>query len=69
MNRPPFFVSWIASGAPGKAVARGTRGEALRAWLLEARSGARARPLEAQLQRNPQGFSGSIGLVLAGAAP
>ena len=47
----------------------GVSAEALRAWLLEVRSGARARPVEAQLQRNPQGYSGSIGLALAGAAP
>lgn len=37
---------------------------ALRAWLSEARSGARARPVDAQLQRNPQGYTGSIGLTL-----
>lgn len=40
----------------------------LREWLAEARAGARARPLEAQLSRNAQGFSGNIVLSL-GAAP
>jgi general secretion pathway protein M len=39
---------------------------ALLAWLQEARSGARARPVEAQLQRGAQGFSGSIGVTLGG---
>ncbi len=36
----------------------------LREWLAEARAGARARPTEAQLSRNAQGFSGSIVLSL-----
>jgi general secretion pathway protein M len=42
--------------------------EALRAWLNEARSGARARPVEATLQRGPTGFTGSVTVSL-GAAP
>lgn len=42
--------------------------EALRAWLNEARSGARARPIEATLQRGPSGFTGSLSVTL-GAAP
>jgi general secretion pathway protein M len=36
----------------------------LREWLAEARAGARARPVEAQLTRNAQGFSGTIVLSL-----
>ncbi len=36
----------------------------LREWLAEARSGARARPVEAQLSRGAQGFNGSIVLSL-----
>ncbi len=39
----------------------------LRAWLTEARAGARARPVEAQLTRNAQGFSGSVVLSIGGA--
>lgn len=39
---------------------------ALRAWLVEARSGARARPVDAQLQRGAQGYTGSIGVTLGG---
>lgn len=46
----------------------GVSPEALRAWLVEARSGARARPVEATLQRGASGFTGSISLTL-GAAP
>lgn len=46
----------------------GVGSSALREWLSEVRSGARARPLEAQLTRGPQGFSGSVVLNL-GAAP
>ena len=42
--------------------------EALRAWLNEARSGARARPVEATLQRGPTGFTGSVTLTLGGAS-
>jgi general secretion pathway protein M len=43
----------------------------LRDWLAEARSGARARPLEATLQRSAAGFSGTlvVALVVAGSAP
>ena len=36
----------------------------LREWLTEARSGARARPVEAQLSRSAQGFNGSVVLTL-----
>ncbi len=45
----------------------GISSEALQAWLGEARSAARARPVEAQLQRGPKGFTGSIVLALSGA--
>ncbi len=40
----------------------------LRDWLAEARSGARARPVEASLSRAPLGYSGSLTVAL-GAAP
>jgi len=36
----------------------------LREWLTEARSGARARPVEAQLSRGAQGFNGSVVLTI-----
>ena len=63
-------------GAQGKLLLQGDRAtltltgvdpEALRNWLSEARSGARARPVEAQLQRGPTGYSGTLGLTLGGA--
>ncbi len=63
-------------GEAGKIAVRGERAvlsltnassEALRGWLVEARSAARARPLELQLQRSPQGYSGSVTVSLAGA--
>jgi general secretion pathway protein M len=40
--------------------------QALREWLLEVRSGARARVVEAQLIRAPNGFSGTVTMTLAG---
>ena len=45
----------------------GVSPDALRAWLIEARIGARARPIDAQLQRGPQGYGGTLGLTLGGA--
>lgn len=41
--------------------------DALRAWLGEARSAARARPVEASLSRVAQGYSGTLVLTLGGA--
>ncbi len=65
-------------GERGKLVIQGERAtltlntgvnpEALRAWLNEARNGARARPVEAQLQRGPLGYTGTIGVALGGAS-
>lgn len=46
----------------------GASPEALRGWLLEARSAARARPVEAQLTRAAQGYSGTL-IVLVGSPP
>ena len=40
--------------------------DALRAWLQEARSTARARPVEMQLMRNARGFSGTLVVSLGG---
>jgi general secretion pathway protein M len=44
----------------------GVSGEALRQWLAEARSAARARPVEAQLARAAQGFSGTLVVSFGG---
>jgi general secretion pathway protein M len=46
----------------------GIQGDALRGWLGEARSAARARPLEAQLVKAAAGYSGSITVSLGGAS-
>lgn len=40
--------------------------EALRGWLAEARSGARARPLEANLLRSGTGYSGTLVVAVGG---
>jgi general secretion pathway protein M len=42
----------------------GISGEALRDWLGEARSGARARAIDVQLTRNPQGYAGLVVVTL-----
>ena len=44
----------------------GASGSQLGAWLVEARSAARARVVEAQLTRGPQGYSGSVVVALGG---
>jgi general secretion pathway protein M len=44
----------------------GVDSEALLAWLVEARSAARARPTEASLTRAATGYSGTIVLTLGG---
>lgn len=46
----------------------GASAEALRGWLVEARSAARARPVEAQLTRGAQAYSGTL-VVQLGVAP
>ena len=46
----------------------GVQGDALRGWLGEARSAARARPIEAQLLKAASGYSGSITVSLGGAS-
>jgi general secretion pathway protein M len=64
-------------GSKAKLVVQGDRAtvtftgvafEDLRAWLGEARSGARARPVEAQLLKAATGYSGSISVVMSGAS-
>ena len=62
-------------GGKGKIALQGDRAvltfsglpfEALRNWLGEVRSAARARPVEAQLLKGASGYSGSISIMLAG---
>ena len=45
-----------------------TPADGLRAWLGEARSAARARPLEAQMVKAATGYSGSITVGIGGAS-
>lgn len=45
----------------------GISSEALQAWLGEVRSAARVRPVEAQLQQGPKGYTGTVVLTLNGA--
>ncbi len=40
----------------------------LRAWMAEARSGARARPIEANLSRASAGYSGTLVVAIGGGA-
>ena len=40
--------------------------ETMRGWLAEVRSGARARPVEANLTRGAEGYSGTIVVALPG---
>jgi general secretion pathway protein M len=62
-------------GGKGKIALQGDRAvltfaglpfEALRNWLGEVRSAARARPVEAQFLKGASGYSGSISITLAG---
>ena len=62
-------------GGKGKIALQGDRAvltfstvpfESLRNWIVEARSAARARPIEAQLLKGAAGYSGSITVVLRG---
>ena len=55
-------------GERATLILTGASPEALRSWLTEARSAARARPLEAQLVRAPTGYSGTV-IVSLGTAP
>lgn len=59
----------VITGERATLSLNGISPEALQAWLVEVRSAARARPVEAQLQRGPKGFSGSIVLALSGVNP
>ena len=45
----------------------GVDGEALRSLLADARSAARARPIEAQLVRGAKGYDGTLVLAIGGA--
>lgn len=62
-----------AMGTVGRLTVTGDRatltltnanGDQLRRWLIDARSAARARPVEATLSREPGGYSGSVVVAL-----
>lgn len=53
-------------GDRGVLTLQGLSGAELRTLLAEARSGARARAIEAQLTRGPQGYNGTLILVIGG---
>lgn len=55
------------SGGRATVTLNGIAPQVLQAWLGEVRAAARARPVEAQLTRGPQGYSGSIVMTLGDA--
>jgi general secretion pathway protein M len=57
----------IVQGDRATLTVNGVSTEKLRAWLGEARSGARARPIDVQLTRGAQGYAGSVVVLLSGA--
>ena len=57
-----------ATSQLGSSAKLSIQGDALRGWLGEARSAARARPVEAQLVKAATGYSGSITVSLGGAS-
>jgi general secretion pathway protein M len=56
----------VVAGDRATVTLTGVAGDQLRDWLFEARSGARARPVEAQLTRGPGGYSGSLVVAIGG---
>lgn len=57
----------VLQGDRGVLTVTGASGTQLREWLSEARTGAHARPVDAQLTRGAQGWGGTI-VVTLGAA-
>jgi general secretion pathway protein M len=58
----------VVQGERAVLTLNGATTEQLRGWLAEARSGARARPLEASLQRGAAGYSGNLVVSIGGGA-
>jgi general secretion pathway protein M len=56
----------VLQGERATVTFTGVGSGALRDWFNEARAGARARPVEANLTRGPQGFNGNVILALGG---
>ena len=57
------------NGGRAMLTLKGVSSDALQVWLAEARHAARARIVQAQLQRGSVGYLGSITLDLPGATP
>jgi len=58
----------VVQGERATLTLTGLAGEQLGAWLAEARSAARARPVEATLTRAAQGYTGSVVVAFGGAS-
>lgn len=58
----------VLQGERAVLTVKGVGGSALRDWLAEARSGARARPVEVNLTRGANGLSGTLVLAIGGAS-
>jgi general secretion pathway protein M len=56
----------VVAGERATLTLNGATGAQLRNWLSEARSGARARPLQVQLNRSPTGYSGTVIVAVGG---
>lgn len=56
----------VIQGDRAVVTVNGLSGDQLGAWMAEVRSGARARPVEANLTRADQGYSGTVVLSLGG---
>ena len=57
-----------ATAQLGNSAKLSIQGDALRGWLGQARSAARARPVEAQMVKAATGYTGSITVSLGGAS-
>ena len=53
-------AKFAMQGDRGTLSVTGINGEDLRTWLLKARGGARARPVEASLMRAGEGYNGTL---------
>lgn len=59
----------VVQGDRATLTLTGIDADQLRDWLAESRAAARARPVELRLTQGPNGYSGTLVVLLAGAAP
>lgn len=57
-------ASLVEQGDRARLTLNGSSSERLRAWLLEVRTSARARPVEVNLTRDERGLSGTVVVAL-----